>query len=908
MSDSDVLVVGDWYVDAHWVVAPHESDTASRRGEMHSLAVASPDSTVRALCGAGQVANILANAEHANGARRFGNVYGLGSWDWRDDPYIQALMTADNPGDNPFRLRSPIKAMKDSEFDRVRRVFNIQAAPDPGSGERPPTGTNRVIRIYRRSSADEYQLVERIDFETAPPKMWDFHKALDQLQGKPVGHILVKDHGHGVVRADLIRALARKFPHASWYVSTKRWDIVDGLASGDGADKKASWLAAVPPQRLRLLLFQQEAATRARTDEQLFPEVGQWTVEDGVPTRSALEALDGVANSFGGAAPVIVALPSRESLLARIPQSDRILGYISRGGAEEPYEAFMPRASALFAALFVAGQPTRRSSPGEPTWRLSVDAIKRALEFTAVWVQEEGARIVRPSWDGNTCVLDCRPRATHIVFMKKPATGPAEERVQRVAAKSADDFDWNHVRSEYRQAFSAWTREGSACGHGVIERAGGRRCLELWRAKSDVGGVISIVRAKRHMLRVLSRELGQFTRARKRVHKSFLIVDDPGWGKSTLVRELAASKRMRFLQLNIAELTRRTDLLAFFDTIVTTQAQDREMRLLVFVDEINALLENQSVYSSFLAPIDDGHYNRDGRSFTIEPCVWVFAGTDDLTPRGNGNESFTNAVVKDLEEFLGRPPGRPPEEGRESNQVSDQTDRSQKRSDFASRLTLAPFVLNRRFGYRERDIPLPHGVAAMALARELKKDDVQRKILRAWRSSRRPDDTAERQERAALKLVADGVLRPGRALERVYIGAEMMTRLHPSIQAISLRVLRGLTALPDTFTLRDLRHDLDNMVNVQRGVVQWKNMPPSFHRHFGEARIDGDTLALPDSDEQRTLEKLTDENEDDTMVEVRPRLVRGDRDWTGYGERQQARASAARPSRARAADRARSRR
>ena len=140
----DVLVVGDWYVDAHWVVAPHESESASRPGEHHSLAVHDLPATVRVLCGAGQVASIL---HAALTGHHFGDVYGLGSWHRDDDGFIQALVNGQNRGDNPLKLKSSIVEVDLTGNPASRRVFNLAAGSDN-------SGTNRVIRIYRRSSSD----------------------------------------------------------------------------------------------------------------------------------------------------------------------------------------------------------------------------------------------------------------------------------------------------------------------------------------------------------------------------------------------------------------------------------------------------------------------------------------------------------------------------------------------------------------------------------------------------------------------------------------------------------------------------------------------------------------------------------------------------------------------------------
>ena len=866
----DVLVVGDWYVDAHWVVAPHESETASRRGDMHSLAVHDLNSTVRALCGAGQVANVLSVAERGS---HLGAVYGLGSWAHGDDPFIQALLEGSNEGDNPLKLKSSIEAIPQDEFAKIQRVFNLAA-----KGEK--AGTNRVIRIYRQSTTDQYRLVERIDFEIPTPRL-DL-TVIDRLP-QSIGSIVVKDHGRGVVTAQLIGALTKRFPHVAWYVSTKRWSVLDGADHLPHDRRRLHWINQLKDHDLRLILFQQEAAARARSNYLLFPEVGNWLVEGSVPTRSALEAIDNALDEFTAGStqgsPVIVVLPSRESLIARVASNGhntRALGYAYVGPVEKPYESFVPRASVLFASMFCASriaeyQEHRKSSNSDT--EPAIVALRRALDFTAIWVQEEGRRIVERSWLKNECRLHCGISGEHMIGM---ADGDLTKRLASVAPRSESRFNWNHVKSEYRQAFTAWPLAKDQSGFGVIE-SHGEHFLELWRGKSDIPGVISIVRAKRHMSRVLSHQLDQFVKSGKPRHKSFLIVDDPGGGKSTLVRKLADSKKMRLLQLNITELTRRTELLAFFDTVVTTQARDREFPVLVFVDEINALLENQPVFSAFLAPLEDGHYNRDGKSFTIEPCVWIFAGTDDLSVAAHGRQRRGSDVQSELRKFFGLPGPRPSSKYSRARQL----DRSQKKSDFASRLTLPPFVLNDPFGYREpeRILDTKFITAAIYAAEHVSHAETRSHIAAALKSGHDDRDP----ERLGRKLIADRLLRPGRALERVYIGAEMITRLHPNVERISRKVLKAFAYLPDTFSLRDLRHDLESMVNVQRGEIHWHNLPTAFHRHLGEERIVNGIVASLTDRPRKSLDELCSDIDESELVWVRPTLGSRDNRWTGIG-------------------------
>jgi hypothetical protein len=871
----DVLVVGDWYVDAHWVVAPHESQTASRKGEMHSLAVHSVRATVRALCGAGQVANILSTG---NRSGQYGQVYGLGSWARDDDDFVEALLDGHNRGDNPLKLRPSIRLATIAgppSAPQARRVFNL-------SQHSPDAGTNRVIRIYRKSSPEHYRLAERIDFETPLPE-----PSFDVVQRLPesIGYVLVKDHGHGVVTRELIQAVAARLRHATWYVATKRWDVLapDPAATADQAHRH--WLSALKGYNVRLILFQQEAVAKASTSDALFPEVGSWLVEERIPTRASLEALDRVFKLFmhdrsDGGAPVIVALPSREALIARVPQPEvrdqRVHGYVYLGPQERPHESFVPRASALFASLFCSD---RLASSRD--W---IPTIQRALKFTAIWVTEEAGRIVDRDWIRNASSLNCTDRDALVSFDSDRSPGPPG-RISSAGPRKESEFDWEHVKSEYDQAFTAWPLTPDNHGFGIVRRGDGH-VLELWRAKSEVPGVISIVRAKRHMLRLLSRELDEFVR-NGRPRKSFVIVDDPGGGKSMLVHKLAQSKRMRFLQVNITELTRRLDLIAFFDTIVTTQAQDRETPLLIFVDEFNALLENQPVYSSFLAPLEDGHYNRDGKSFTIDPCVWVFAGTDDLLANDarSTDPNGERSLLLELQRFVGGKspvPRRRVRQGRAPEEARRLVDRAQKKSDFVSRLTLPPFVLNQPFGFREPEKVLEPRLVeeATRCGRAIAEPVTLNEITAALRG----EPANDLPILLARRLLGDRLLRPGRALERIYVGAELMMRLHPSVESVSLRVLKAFALLPDAFTFRDLRHDLERIANVTRGQIFWDNLPTGFHQHRGECRVDSNGIVTPlEGRQEGTLSELTKREDDRVMVSVHRSLPVGDTRWAGLG-------------------------
>lgn len=115
---------------------------------------------------------------------------------------------------------------------------------------------------------------------------------------------------------------------------------------------------------------------------------------------------------------------------------------------------------------------------------------------------------------------------------------------------------------------------------------------------------------------------------------SIAIQADPGSGKTSLAKSLANAFNFMLIRFDVTQMTRRDDLLDLFDAIVTAQSEGSN-KVMVFIDEINAILEGWNVYSTFLAPLEEGTYVRRGRTFSLNPCVWVFAGTKLVQDEGD---------------------------------------------------------------------------------------------------------------------------------------------------------------------------------------------------------------------------------------------------------------------------------
>ena len=154
-------------------------------------------------------------------------------------------------------------------------------------------------------------------------------------------------------------------------------------------------------------------------------------------------------------------------------------------------------------------------------------------------------------------------------------------------------------------------------------------------------------------------------------------------------------------------------------------------------------------------------------------------------------------------------------------------------------------------------------------ARTLRKIDV---------AMRKPPNDSD-ADLLALRLLGGYLNGTGHALERIYVGAGLIARLHPHVYSVSLRVLKAFAFLPETFTFRDMRHDLERMVNVQNRRVTWSNLPPRFHNHRGWNRLCENIPEVFAPAARGTLEELCPAGDDACMVSIQKSLLPGEERW-----------------------------
>lgn len=709
----NVLVVGDWLVDEHWVAGIHRSATSSRTGQVHYRSLHGIDSIVQSFCGAGTPASLLYHA-HKNSERPEKPgffVYGMGLWHQDDTEMLEDMFDYEKmKNGNMFRMYHAKNNIRPENVKLINLYGPLSEVDKQPNHNKREICTTRIIRIYHSVHPDDFKFL-RMDWELRPInlKEEDVAEAVKQnifpLLNNPekkMDAVIIKDLTKGVISPPLIRKLAEIYPDARWYVSSKAW--------------LPPWFEELKRvKKLRLLMIPQVAAQQAVRDG----FIHNWITRAGYPGEMVFSGIESVLKKIGDHhhALKIIVLPKNYSAIA-------LTNPKFSNGAEpdcfiQTLENPKPSPPPLgMASIFLPAAVAWDFSHHEHTNVNDPNTLKNMLEtslkLTYRWSKTEGQRFQNPAnWitDKNFYVDQFQPdEDSHFTFKS---------------------FNWQLEKEIWKQA---------ATGIGVInvklKKPSGDsantivRYIELWRSMIEVDGYVCFVEEKRSEIRKIIKGIGNFLKGEKKHPIGCLLAANPGSGKTTLVKRLAQSMNLRFLPFNITQMSSRADLQDCFDTIVTTQAQNRYQPILVFIDEINAKLDNSHVYDAFLAPLEEGVYVKGGKAFHIDPCIWIFAGTEDP-----------------------------------SHEENDPQRKSEKKSDFVSRLELGVIDLR-------------------------KQADVFR-----------------------------------RQLEYVYMGVSLLINEYPDVRYISEKVLKVFEDMPAHVCVRDIKHFIKSFNNIQYGEVNAKNVP-----------------------------------------------------------------------------------
>jgi len=626
-----ILVVGDWVVDENWTVAAHQSPTATEPVGSHFRSIVARDAAVFSFCGAGRVARALywmnryKPEGHAYELAREPqlNIYGLGIWAIGDGPNLRSFF---RPGStersNPYQL--PGMYLEESQtgssdalaLDGVK-LINLAGVVDAKPGEQ--LCTTRIYRVFRTLQDEQLEMVQRIDWELpaaefnkhgyrewAIPEASSVEELLAQkLSGIEIDAIVVKCLGKGVVSDKLVAVLKRRFPQADWFVSSKlgipQWlDSIKG--PGTSGRLKLLFLPPIPMANIE--------------------QVPEWFMSNGLISREAEAYIQKNLIEENRSSTVVI-MPRGLSIIALNVDENKRWQVCTHFNPE--YDRLTERigkASIFFASLVanrLIGTPFDLS-------------IMRSLDKALLWRQNEERRLSK----GN-------PETKETAYDPDLSKGGLEELKPR----------WRTRASEWEEDKRYWHESRHGLGIITLDDSynNKRYRFELWRGMSVIENYVALVETRRDAVRKLYNLARSFinpryTQNESRTSVSCLLVDSPGRGKTVLVRSLAKKLGISYLPFNITEMVNREDIINSFDVIVTTQARERGKAVLVFVDEIDALL-NGPVFDLFLAPLEDGVYMRGGNRFRIDPCIWIFAGTKSLKGVEGKASDFVSRLTND---------------------------------------------------------------------------------------------------------------------------------------------------------------------------------------------------------------------------------------------------------------------
>lgn len=587
----NVLIVGDWVLDEYWVLAAHHSDISSHTGFAHYRSDRKQNKILMDLCGAGHVARFLYHLQ-GKGKVRY-RLFGLGKWHENHQGLITHLVHVRKMNDHLVRIDPYNQILPCCDQDgKVSITLN---SLDQGGH------TIRVIRQYRRKEG-KLEQINRVDWEPQIERNTEKEYDLDKYKLPPkadIHAIIVHDLKKGVVTNTLIKALRERYPEALWYIRSKRRELI----SRD-SDNKKSWIKLIPDGKLALLLIGPEVAGL------LNPWAG-WLAKGKKMTIQSLEVMGDLPGRN------VVMLSAQHEVIARvlIPTKNEKGEFIDKN-------------------YCLTGKSN-----------VKVDQLTE-LNWTSAFFGFLTHRLFSKPYMEEPDVYTLLENADQYSGLHLPEKGKIKPKDPKPNVENREE--WDTEKEYWRQAMTdLGIIKDKRTYLGMIKEK-----IEVWRGRTNLPDYIVCIREKQEIINRIGRSLRAFEKNYKGQQRnlSILLQADPGAGKTSLAKSLAGAFGFEFLQFNITQMLHRDDLLDLFDYVATKQAEQRKP-LMVFVDEINAYLENSHVYGAFLAPLEEGHYVRRGNIFRLRPCAWIFAGTNlqaDLVDKGEKLSDFRSRMTMTL--------------------------------------------------------------------------------------------------------------------------------------------------------------------------------------------------------------------------------------------------------------------
>ena len=606
-----VIVIGDWYIDESWHVSRQKIYHSSHTGDIHYQ---SRHSTVTepivSLCGAAALLEVLRTYFNNNDDCSY-KFIGVGSWNHNDDDLIRCVLCnkyREKMLLTPFTLASlkEIEKLKGTNSNNVNCPYpnkskycdyDIDLINLVNQGKSNEVSTNRIIRCYEGFGGEGLRLLYRFDWILPITNNLLNVGNLD-LAAIPqnITAIVIEDHGLGVINDECVGKLIEKAcgeGGTEWYIRTK----IDN----------PPWMKKLKDKGIkpRLIVSDSQLAIYKKGDR--LWRYGKWL------SRAALELLGEMTGD----------------------KIYRHQGEIKPDSPEAQCAAVLLDDNTVFAKdnndCFAINKP-----PGP---KQLINIGRTTIFYAALIAQVLQERDKKKSKFGTQCgqALDCayewskgvsdlwKKSETFFYRNYTKALNKLNEKSSIVADKSEFLYD---------KLWALWNESSIDLGIvNVGDNGNKKRVLQLWRGEGTVPGYICVGGKKRDAINQLVSSIAAFKRdavfERDKVPShplSCLLISSPGWGKSFLANCLAKHFDMEYLEFSIAQMATSRDLLDSLTRIASVQNRVQKMTL-VFIDEVNAEIEGNSVMSLLLSPIWDKMITVEGINYRLKPGVWVFAST-----------------------------------------------------------------------------------------------------------------------------------------------------------------------------------------------------------------------------------------------------------------------------------------
>lgn len=605
-----ILIIGDWFIDENWLVSKQKIYRSSHTGDIHFIARHNEiDRRIISLCGATEILMVLKLYFDNPNRKEFNNQFRFivfGTWNSEDNDLMDCILCdeyKENKLLTPYTLVS-LKEIKYRGTDNDKKklcpykdgeLCKSELELKNLSKKGKKVSTNRYIRCYEGFGGDIPHLLYRFDWHLPIKDDILNYELIDEVLRKfEIDAIIIEDHGLGVINETSIKKLARNVnKKALWFIRTK----IDN----------PSWLKILNKEQIKpsLIVTDFKLANYKKGERRWW-----YGIELGRAALELLGEMTGEPTYIHGKINKNLDLLKSERAAVLLDNNivfakeHQYCCGIHRPPGEKQI-LNIGRTTIFFSALIAQSMKNLINDKSNENFH--------KICFKALTCAYEWSKTASNSWNNE--------EELYFYGNYKNALDKLDENVVSLSKKEIVE------KRDYNNLWEMWNQSSQDLG---LVNSNKQEVLQLWRGEGTLPDYICIGGPKRDAINRLMSSIAAFKNDKSPKYPlSCVLTASPGWGKSYLANCLAKYFNMEFLGFSIAQMSTTRDLVNCFATISSVQSRSRK-KTLVFIDEVNAEIEGNSVMNLLLSPLWEGRFIIDGRSYRLDPALWIFASTDRM--------------------------------------------------------------------------------------------------------------------------------------------------------------------------------------------------------------------------------------------------------------------------------------